>query len=57
MIDKDLIMPVLQEQVLHLLATIKLLESRIIRLENNEKKDITNSSKPPGSDIGKPLRT
>jgi hypothetical protein len=33
---------------------IKLLETRIAVLENNQKKDSSNSSKPPGSDIGKP---
>jgi transposase len=57
MIDKDLIIKLLQEQVQHQAATIKLLESRIAFLENNQKKDSTNSSKPPSSDIGKPHRT
>lgn len=38
-------------------ALIKLLEARIEVLENNQKKDSSNSSKPPSSDIGKPQRT
>lgn len=33
------------------------LEARIEILENNQKKDSSNSSKPPSSDIGKPQRT
>jgi transposase len=57
MIDKDLIIKLLQEQVQHQAATIKLLESRITFLENNQKKDSTNSSKPPSSDIGKAQHT
>jgi transposase len=36
---------------------IKLLEARIEVLENNQKKNSSNSSKPPGSDIGKVQRT
>lgn len=64
MIDKDLIIQLQQEQ-LHTQsqliaeqgAMITLLESRIEFLENNQKKDSSNSSKPPSSDIGKPQRT
>ena len=36
---------------------IKLLEARVNELESNQKKDSSNSSKPPSSDIGKPQRT
>ena len=36
---------------------INQLEARIAFLENNQKKDSSNSSKPPSSDIGKPQRT
>lgn len=36
---------------------IKLLEARVAELENNQKKDSSNSSKPPSSDIGKAQRT
>jgi transposase len=38
-------------------SIIKLLEARIVELENNHKKNSSNSSKPPGSDIGKIQRT
>ncbi len=62
--DKDLIIQVQQDQLQHLVSLIdqkdnmiKLLEARITVLENNQKKDSSNSSKPPGSDIGRVQRT
>ena len=33
---------------------ILLLEARVAELENNQKKNSSNSSKPPSSDMGKP---
>ena len=64
MLNKDLIIQLQQEQlqtqgmlIAKQAALIKLLESRIEILENNQKKDSSNSSKPPSSDIGKPQRT
>lgn len=71
MIDKDLIIQLQQEQLgnqVRLIAMlkdvnarheeiIKLLEARVEMLENNQKRDSSNSSKPPSSDIGKPQRT
>lgn len=38
-------------------ARIKVLEERIVVLENNQKKDSTNSSKPPSTDIAKAPHT
>ena len=62
--NKDLIILLQQEQLQAQVlliseqgAMIKLLESRIGFLENNQKKDSSNSSKPPSSDIGKLPRT
>ena len=69
--DKDLIIQLQQEQLqrqaqlITMLETlnaeqdkmIKVLEARIEVLENNQKKDSSNSSKPPSSDIGKLQRT
>ena len=64
MIDKDLIIRLQQQQIeaqnkliAELRTMIKLLEARIEILENNQKKDSSNSSKPPSSDIGRPQRT
>lgn len=64
MIDKDLIIQLQQEQLnaqARLIAEqnkmIKMLEARIEVLENNQKTDSRNSSKPPSTDIGKPQRT
>jgi uncharacterized coiled-coil protein SlyX len=64
MIDKDLIIRLLQEQlgaqaklITELRTMIKLLETQVETLQNNQKKDSSNSSKPPSSDIGKPQRT
>ena len=58
--DKDLVIKILREQLQLQLrlndaqhAMIEMLEARIIELENNLKKDSNNSSKPPGSDIGR----
>lgn len=36
---------------------IEMLLSRIVELENSQKKDSSNSSKPPSTDIGRPKRT
>ena len=36
---------------------ILMLEARVTELENNQKKNSSNSSKPPSSDIGKPKQT
>ena len=36
---------------------IKLLIARVTELENNQKKNSSNSSKPPSTDIGKPKQT
>ncbi len=61
---KDLIIRLQQEQLrvqARLIAEqntmIKLFESRIVLLENNQKKDSPNSSKPPSSDMGKVQHT
>lgn len=63
MLDKDLIIQLLQEQLQNQTrlitgqdTMIKLLEDRIAFLENNQKKDSSNSSKPPSSDIGRTQR-
>ncbi len=56
-LNKDLIIQLQQEQLEHQANIIKQLEARITFLENNQKKDSSNSSKPPSSDIGKPLHT
>lgn len=62
--DKDSIIKVLQEQLQLQLrlnaeqyAMIKMLEARIIQLENNQKKDSSNSSKPPSSDTSRVQHT
>jgi len=64
MIDKDLIIRLLQEQlgaqaklITELRTMIKLLETQVETLQNNQKRNSVNSSKPPSSDIGKPQRT
>src|SRR3954452_20869251 len=71
MVDKDLIIQLQQEQlrqqakliamqnsqISNQATMIKLLEARVEVLENNQKKNSTNSSKPPSSDIGKAQRT
>jgi transposase len=55
--NKDLIIQ-LQAQLLdEQKEMIKMLEARIEILENNQKKNSSNSSKPPSSDIGKVPRT
>jgi transposase len=43
--------------ITELRTMIELLEAHVATLENNQKKDSTNSSKPPSSDMGKPQRT
>lgn len=62
--DKDLIIRLQQEQLQNQSeqiarqdTIIKLLEARVELLENNQKKDSSNSSKPPSTDIGKVQRT
>jgi transposase len=55
--DKDLIIQLQQHQIKEQAKMIMLLEARITELENNQKKNSSNSSKPPSSDIGKPNRT
>jgi transposase len=62
--NKDLIIQVQQKHLLYQAqlieeqkTMIKMLEARIEVLENNQKKDSTNSNNPPSSDIGKAQRT
>ena len=62
--NKDLIIQLqqkqLQDQAIFMVEQanmIKQLQDRVAYLENNQKKDSSNSSKPPSSDIGKPQRT
>lgn len=43
----------LSKQNQALISQIQELSARILELENNQKKDSTNSSKPPSTDIGK----
>lgn len=64
MMNKDLIIELLRQQLQHQAQIIseqarmiKLLEARVAQLENNQRKDSSNSSKPPSSDIGKVQRT
>ncbi len=56
-LDKDLIIQLQQHQLKEQEKLILLLEARITELENNQKKNSSNSSKPPSSDIGKPKQT
>ena len=51
--DKDVIIAQLKEQIQALLKRIKELEEEIARLKKNS----SNSSKPPSSDIVKPKKT
>jgi len=67
-LDKDLIIQLQQQQITeqqklipglqklndHKGTMILLLEARFADLENNQKKNSSNSSKPPSSDMGKP---
>lgn len=62
--DKDLIISLQQQQIEDLLrliakqaSAIEFLEDRVHALESNQKKNSSNSSKPPSSDIGKPKQT
>ncbi|WP_339383029.1 IS66 family transposase, partial [Nodularia sp. LEGE 06071] len=55
--DKDLIIQLQQQQIVEQAKMILKLEARITELENNQKKNSTNSSKPPSSDMGKPKQT
>lgn len=43
--------------IAELRTMIELLETHVETLQNNQKKDSTNSSKPPSTDIAKPQRT
>lgn len=56
-LDKDLIIQLQQQQIVEQAKMILKLEARITELENNQKKNSTNSSKPPSSDMGKPKQT
>jgi transposase len=56
-LDKDLIIQGLQAQIKKLIEINGQLEARIIELEHNQKKDSSNSSKPPSSDFGNPQQT
>jgi transposase len=62
-LNKDLIIESLLEQVRKLtkvneslLQQVSALTERVKELENNQKKDSSNSSKPPSTDIGKLVR-
>ena len=62
--NKDLIIQLQQEQlklqneqILDLQVMVSMMKVHIETLENNQKKDSSNSSKPPSSDIGKIQRT
>lgn len=52
-----MIIEILQQRLQEQSLLIKKLTARIEELENNQKKDSSNSSKPPSSDIGKVKRT
>jgi transposase len=63
-LNKDLIIQLQQQQIQQLTAInkalllqVKLLTERVTELENNQKKNSSNSSKPPSTDIGKVPRT
>jgi hypothetical protein len=63
-LNKDLIIQLQQQQHTDLLQIkseqariIVNLQERIAELENNQKKNSSNSGKPPSSDIGKPKQT
>ena len=56
-LDKDLIIQLQQQQIQKLLLQVKYLTDRVTDLENNQKKNSSNSSKPPSTDIGKISRT
>jgi transposase len=56
-LNKDVIIALLQNRLQEQERLIKQLLARIEELENNQKKDSRNSSKPPSSDIGKIKRT
>ena len=56
MLSKDEIIALQSGQIIELLSEINGLTARILELENNQKKDSHNSSKPPSTDIAK-IRT
>lgn len=63
-LDKDLIIRFQQQQMAELLRinmeqakAIEYLQARVAELESNQKKNSSNSSKPPSSDMGKPKQT
>lgn len=53
MLDKDLVIHQLKQMVSGQAEIISFMQARVTELENNQKKNISNSSKPPGSDVGK----
>jgi transposase len=54
---KDDLISSLKQTVSEQGTMILLLEARVTELENNQKKNSSNSSKPPSSDMGKPKQT
>ena len=62
--DKDLTISFQQQQIGELLRingeqakASEFIQARVHELENNQKKNSSNSSKPPSSDMGKPKQT
>lgn len=55
--NKDLIIQLQSKQIQELKRQIVILMARVEELENNQKKNSSNSSKAPSSDIGKVQRT
>ncbi|MDE3213428.1 MAG: IS66 family transposase [Bacteroidota bacterium] len=56
-LNKDLIIQLLRRQLEDQAKLIESLMARINELENNQKKNSSNSSKPPSTDMGKVMRT
>jgi transposase len=56
-LDKDVIIEMQSKQIAVLLSQMEVLTARVLELENNQKKDSNNSSKPPSTDIGKVRKT
>ena len=56
-LNTDEIIAIQADQIKALLLQIEVLTTRVLELENNQKKNSNNSSKPPSTDIGKPLKT
>jgi transposase len=55
--NKDEIIALQASQIEALLSKVDVLTARVLELENNQKKNSSNSSKPPSTDIGKPVKT